>query len=114
MRKIAVSFMLCLAGAAWSPAGAQVAAPAPSAGAQPTATAPRALPRVSLVATGGTISNRRGGRLTADELVASVPGLADVATVQAEQFANVGSSQITLAQWLTLSQRLNALLRDDP
>jgi L-asparaginase type II len=69
---------------------------------------------VRLVATGGTISNRRGGRLTADDLVGSVPTLADVATVQTEQFANVGSSQITLDQWLALSRRLNALYRDEP
>ncbi len=67
-----------------------------------------------LVATGGTISNRRGGRLSAEDLVASVPGLGDVAAIEAEQFANVGSSQITLAQWLGISQRLNALFRDDP
>ena len=31
------------------------------------------LPRVRLVATGGTISNRTGGRLTADELLKSMP-----------------------------------------
>ncbi|MGH9331465.1 MAG: hypothetical protein ACRD09_13575, partial [Vicinamibacterales bacterium] len=32
------------------------------------------LPRVRLVATGGTISNRNGGRLTAEELIKSVTG----------------------------------------
>jgi len=35
----------------------------------------RPLPRVRLVATGGTISNRTGGRLTAEELVKSMPGI---------------------------------------
>jgi L-asparaginase len=72
------------------------------------------LPRVRLVATGGTISNRRGGRLTADDLVTSVPALADHATVQAEQFANTGSSQLTLEQWLGIARRVNALFRDEP
>src|SRR5438876_315267 len=33
------------------------------------------VPRVRLVATGGTISNRNGGRLTAEELVKSMPGV---------------------------------------
>jgi L-asparaginase len=116
MRKILLACVLCLVGVAWAPAGAQVAAPPlPSAAAppQPAPASARAV-RVRLVATGGTISNRRGGRLTADELVASVPGLADVAAVQAEQFANVGSSQITLDQWIALSQRLNTLFRDEP
>src|SRR5438874_2249402 len=32
-----------------------------------------AAPRVRLIATGGTISNKLGGRLTADELVALMP-----------------------------------------
>ena len=40
---------------------------------QAAATTP--LPKVRLVATGGTISNRDGGRLTADELIKSMPGL---------------------------------------
>ena len=75
--------------------------------------APATLPRVRLVATGGTISNRRGGRLTADEIVAAVPGIGDVASVQAEQFANVASSQITLDQWLALARRLETLFRED-
>jgi hypothetical protein len=32
-------------------------------------------PRVRLVTTGGTISDRSGGRLTAEELVQSIPDL---------------------------------------
>ena len=38
-------------------------------------TVPAQLPRVRLIATGGTISNRSGGRLSAEELVASIPGI---------------------------------------
>lgn len=66
-------------------------------------------PRVRLVATGGTISNRPGERLTADELVESIPDLSDHATVETEQFANVASSALTLADWLRLSRRINEL-----
>jgi L-asparaginase len=69
------------------------------------------LPRVKLVATGGTISNRAGGRLTADELVALIPGARRYARVEAEQFANTSSSAMTLDQWLALSRRLNELFR---
>ncbi len=39
------------------------------------ASAQDAAPRVRLVATGGTISNRTGGRLSAEELVQSMPGI---------------------------------------
>ncbi|MBP7775534.1 MAG: asparaginase [Acidobacteria bacterium] len=77
------------------------------------AVAQSVLPRVHMVATGGTISNRDGGRLTAEELARSMPGLERAATLTYEQFANVASSQITLEQWLQLARRVNELLAGD-
>ena len=114
MRKLALACFLLLAGSTLASAGTQAALPASSPSPPQAATTSGVVPRVRLLATGGTISNRRGGRLTAEELVASVPGLPDVARVQAEQFANVGSSELTLDQWLALSRRVNALFRDEP
>jgi L-asparaginase len=78
------------------------------------AKAPAALPRVRLVATGGTISNRNGGRLTADELVASMPGLDRYVRPEAEQFANTASSALSLKQWLDLARRINTLFAEEP
>jgi L-asparaginase len=78
-----------------------------------TAAAAQPLPHVHLIATGGTISNREGGRLTADDLAKSMPGVDRVARLTHEQFANVASSQLTLAQWLGLSQRVNELFATD-
>lgn len=72
------------------------------------------LPRVRLVATGGTISVRAGGRLSAQELVESIPGLDRYVRAEAEQFANESSSALTLEQWLNLARRLNNLLTADP
>jgi L-asparaginase len=77
------------------------------------AAAAQTVPRVHLVATGGTISNRDGGRLTAEELAASMPGLDRYARLSYEQFANVASSQLTLPQWLGLSRRVNELFAAD-
>src|SRR5262245_40871331 len=71
------------------------------------------MPRVRLVATGGTISNRNGGRLTAEDLVNAMPGVDQFAKPEYEQFANVASSQLTLDQWLGLSKRINELLATD-
>jgi L-asparaginase len=70
-------------------------------------------PRVRLVATGGTISNRAGGRLTADDLVGSIPNLDRYVRVEHEQFANTASSALTLAQWLQLARRINELFHKD-
>jgi L-asparaginase len=98
-------------GAAQPPAGA---APATTSGqaAQPAAD----LPRVRLLATGGTISNRlseQGGRLTAQELVASMPDIGRYARAEFEQFANTSSAAITIEQWLALTQRINKLFTED-
>jgi L-asparaginase len=71
------------------------------------------LPRVRLVATGGTISNKAGGRLTAEELVGLMPGIDRYAKPEFEQFTNVASAQISLDQWLALARRLNQLFTDD-
>ena len=104
----------CAAGAAVSrpvrTTPAPVVSQAPEPAQQPSTAAP---PRVRLVATGGTISNRQGGRLSAEELVASIPGLSRYATPEFEQFSNTSSSSLTLAQWLDLSRRINTLFRGD-
>jgi len=72
------------------------------------------VPRVRLVATGGTISNRTGGRLTAEELVQSMPGIERYAKPEFEQFSNLASSELTLDQWLALAKRLNEIFRTEP
>ena len=72
------------------------------------------LPRVRLITTGGTISNRPGDRLSPAELIASVPDLDELVEAEIEEFANVSSSSLTLEQWLHLSRRLNAVFAEDP
>ena len=88
------------------------AAPIPASAQAPQQAAP-AGPRVRLLATGGTISNRQGGRLTAEELIKSMPAVTRYATPEFEQFANVASSAITLQQWLELARRINTIYRED-
>ena len=80
---------------------------------QSTPPASPSLPRVRLVATGGTISNRAGGRLTADELVKSMPDVGRYARPEFEQFSNLASSELTLDQWVGLAKRLNELFRTE-
>ena len=85
----------------------------------------RALPAVMIVATGGTIagvqddpkdpSRYRAGSLGAEEIVASVPGLDQVARVETLQFSNVPSTQVRPEDWVRLSHTITTLLteRDD-
>jgi len=91
-------------------------APHETAAAVKTPTAapnPQTLPRVRLIATGGTISNRSGGRLNAEELVASIPGVERYVRPEFEQFANVASGSLTLKQWVALANRINTSFTED-
>ena len=86
--------------------------PLPTARGQAAAARP-ALPRVRLIATGGTIANRDGSRLTAEDLVKSIPGVERYARPEFEQFANLPSAALSLDQWLEVARRINTLFRDD-
>lgn len=85
--------------------------PAPRAQSQEAGSA--TLPRVFLYATGGTISNRSGGRLTVDELIKTLPNLDQRVRAEGEQFSNVASAALTLDQWLELSRRINDRFKKD-
>jgi L-asparaginase len=73
------------------------------------------LPRVLVVATGGTIASRPGAdQLSGAALVEAVPELAAVARLEVEEFSRVGSSSITPDHWLRLSRRIDQVLEADP
>lgn len=82
------------------------------------------LPRVVIVATGGTIASEGSTptqvvgysrpSLGADALLAAVPSIRGVADVDAEQLFQVLSGHLTVAHWLELARRVNDLVaRDD-
>jgi L-asparaginase len=108
---VAVSTWLAVGQLAVGRGAAQSASPTPQAAAQTTPETP--LPRVYLVATGGTISNRSGGRLSVDELIQSIPNLPRYVRAEGEQFSNISSGAMTLKNWLDLSRRVNERLKDD-
>lgn len=85
-----------------------------------------ARPRVYVIGTGGSISmmgrqrtdyinySYTGQHLTIQELLARIPEVHQFAQVQAEQFLNVGSPEISPLHWLALAQRVNQIFRQDP
>ncbi len=74
------------------------------------AAAQERLPLVKVVATGGTIANTPSGRLNAAEVADAIPALKQVARLEVEEVIRVGSSSITLDNWLTLARRINEIL----
>jgi L-asparaginase len=81
------------------------------------------LPRVTVLATGGTIAgsqttrSRRGyrsGIFSIESLIAAAPGIGSLATLDAAHVANIGSQDMGEAIWRALAQRiLRALGRRD-
>ena len=75
------------------------------------------LPRVLVIATGGTIAGEQGEpgtlggydiRKTINEVLGSVPEVRKYAQIETEQFSNIPSPNITPEQWLQLARRINA------
>jgi L-asparaginase len=79
------------------------------------------LPRIRLLATGGTIAGAQttggrgyqAGKFSIDALVAAVPQLASLARLDIEQVAAIGSQDMNEAVWLKLAARTQAAL-DSP
>ncbi|TDS83624.1 asparaginase [Comamonas sp. JUb58] len=82
---------------------------------------------VAILATGGTIASRGADTLALTDygpgagmkqvgiqsLVSAVPEIEKFANVSGEQIFNVGSSKISMANWLTLAKRTHELLASD-
>lgn len=78
------------------------------------------LPRVRVLATGGTIAGAqasateygyKSGAYDVNALLSAVPNLDRLATISGEQVASIGSQDMNDAVWLTLAKRVNAVLK---
>ncbi|AUR51558.1 asparaginase [Aquella oligotrophica] len=78
-------------------------------------------PTVYLLATGGTIAGTassqtsttyKAGSLTAEQIIASVPGLDNLANIKYEQVYNKDSGNVTLSDWLKLANEVNKVIND--
>jgi L-asparaginase len=77
------------------------------------------LPRIVVLATGGTIASRADSPtqvsgysigFTGQDLLAMIPGVERVARVEVEQFSNISSGSMTVERWIALSERITELL----
>ncbi|MBR0713236.1 asparaginase [Bradyrhizobium liaoningense] len=73
------------------------------------------LPRILVLATGGTIAGQadsratgayKSGQITGEQLVQSVPGLDKLAKLNAEQVSSIGSQDMNDKVWFALAQRI--------
>src|SRR6187200_2515970 len=80
------------------------------------------LPRVIILATGGTIagagaaSDRAGytaGKIPIDDLIGTIPTVKKVADITGEQIASVGSQDMTIDIWKKLAVRINEIFKNN-
>src|SRR3954451_21381691 len=80
-----------------------------------------ALPKIKVLATGGTIAGAQAsqseagytsGKFSVQDLIRAVPQLKDVADISGEQVANIGSQTMNNEVWLKLAARCNELLSE--
>nr|WP_315067046.1 asparaginase [uncultured Clostridium sp.] len=80
------------------------------------------LKNIVILATGGTIAgtgeegkttNYQAGNLDIQTLIRSVSNLDKIANIYGEQIANVDSNDITINHWLTLTNKINELSKQD-
>src|ERR1043165_7677469 len=81
-----------------------------------------ALPKIKVLATGGTIAGAqatqadagyKSGTFSVDDLIKAVPQLKNVAELSGEQVANIGSQTMNHEVWLKLAARCNELLKQN-
>ena len=97
-----------------------VAAHAAEAGSD--AVTPTNLPRILVLATGGTIAGQadtratgayKSGQITGEQLVQSVPGLDKLARLSAEQISSIGSQDMNDKVWFALARRIQQAFDKD-
>ncbi len=78
-----------------------------------------ALPKIRVLATGGTIAGAqssqaeagyKSGTFSVDDLIKAVPQLKNIAEMSGEQVANIGSQTMNHEVWLKLAGRVNEVL----
>src|SRR5215467_587467 len=81
-----------------------------------------ALPKIKVLATGGTIAGAqttqadagyRSGTFSVNDLIKAVPQLKNIAEMSGEQVANIGSQTMNHEVWIKLATRVNEVLKSD-
>jgi L-asparaginase len=81
-----------------------------------------ALPKIKILATGGTIAGAqtsssevgyKSGSFSVEDLIKAVPHLGDLAELSGEQLASIGSQTMNHEVWLKLAKRVNEVLKSN-
>lgn len=71
-------------------------------------------PQVRIIATGGTIANSPDGRMAVETVLVQVPGIGAIADIAVRDYVRIGSSEITVQNWIDIANVIMEELRDHP
>lgn len=71
-------------------------------------------PHIRIIATGGTIANSPDGRMGVDTVLEQVPGIAEFADIEIRDYVRIGSSEITIQNWIDIANVIMEELRNHP
>ncbi|NNE37754.1 MAG: asparaginase [Gammaproteobacteria bacterium] len=72
------------------------------------------LPLVKIIATGGTIANTAQGRLSVDDVLRDIPEIRSIAKIEVRDYIRVGSSEITVQNWIDIARIITEELDNNP
>lgn len=72
-------------------------------------------PQVLIITTGGTIASKTNApSIEGHDLIQAVPELSNYATIEVDEFVNIGSSKMTPLIWLQLVKHIRDVLNSNP
>ncbi len=72
------------------------------------------IPLVKIVATGGTIANTPGGRISAQDVIRDIPDITRYARVEVLDHVRIGSSSMNPKVWIGLANTINKIFATEP
>jgi L-asparaginase len=72
------------------------------------------LPLVKIIATGGTIANTPTGRLSVDTVLEQLPEIAKIARIGIYDYIRIGSSEISIQNWIDIAHLITSELKNNP
>jgi L-asparaginase type II len=71
-------------------------------------------PIVKVVATGGTIANTEGGRISVDQIIAELPEVKAIADLRVEEIIRVGSASLTYQHLIDTAKAIERIFAKEP
>ena len=70
-------------------------------------------PLVKIIATGGTIANSPEGRMSVETVMQQVPEVKDIAEIEVYDYIRVGSSEISVQNWIDIARAISRELEQN-